>query len=229
MSGATLRPNWAERVAPVERPASEARAVYDRLAPIYDYTEAPFESRARVAGLRLLDAQPGARVLEVGFGTGHTMAALDRAVGPGGLVVGVDLSWRMAEVTRRRFRRAGLHRSLLVQADARHIPLSPSSFDAVTMSFFLELVDTPDLPAVLDECRRVLRPGGRLVVVSLDLPRAAGWATRLYLAAHLRWPRLVDCRPIPLAEVVVACGFTISGEWSGTILGLPVAGVRATL
>ena len=144
------------------------------------------------------------------------------------MVVGVDLSGRMAEVTRHRFRRAGLGRLLVVHADARQIPLSSSCFDAVTMSFFLELVDTPDIPVVLRECRRVLRPGGRLAAVSLDLPSTPRAATRLYLAAHRRWPRVVDCRPLPLAEVVAAYAFRVSAEWSGSILGLPLAGVRAT-
>jgi demethylmenaquinone methyltransferase/2-methoxy-6-polyprenyl-1,4-benzoquinol methylase len=91
-------------VAPVQRSTSEARATYDRLDRWYDVIEAPFERRARAAGLRLLDARVGERILEIGFGTGHTLAALGAAVGEDGLVVGVDLSLRMALRCRRRLR-----------------------------------------------------------------------------------------------------------------------------
>jgi len=70
--------SWATRVAPVERSTAQARATYDRLAPWYDWVEAPFERRARAAGLRLLDARPGERILEIGVGSGHTLAALTR-------------------------------------------------------------------------------------------------------------------------------------------------------
>ncbi len=220
--------SWAARVAPVERSTAQARAAYDRMAPWYDWAEAPFERWARAAGLRLLDARPGERILEIGVGTGHTLAALAQQVGAGGSLLGIDLSLRMAQASQRRLaRKSRGTRLVLMQADARHLPLDDASVDAVTMSFTLELMATEDIPVVLAQCRRVLTDAGRITVVSLELRDTPNLMTRLYLAAHRRWPRSVDCRPLPLRDVLVASGFTVSGTWSGTIAGLPVTAVSA--
>ena len=115
----------------------------------------------------------------------------------------------------------------LVQADACHLPLRDASVDAVTMSFTLELMATEDIPTVLTQCRRVLRHTGRITVVSLALRDEPKLMTRLYLAAHRRWPRMIDCRPLPLRDVLVSNGFTVSRTWSGTIAGLPVTAITA--
>jgi len=150
--------SWAARVAPVERSTAQARAAYDRLAPWYDWAEAPFESWAHAAGLRMLDARPGERILEIGVGTGHTLAALARQVGTDGSLLGIDLSLRMIQATRRRLARDSRGTQLaLMQADARHLPLDAASVDAVTMSFTLELMATEDIPVVwrnADACSR---------------------------------------------------------------------------
>lgn len=220
--------SWAARVAPVERSLGQARATYDRLAPWYDWVEAPFEHHARAAGLRLLAARPGEQVLEIGVGSGHTLAALARQVGPEGSLIGIDLSLRMVQATRRRLSRENRGVPLaLVQADACHLPLRDASVDAVTMSFTLELMATEDIPTVLTQCRRMLRHTGRITVVSLCLRDESNLMTRLYLAAHRRWPRMIDCRPLPLRDVLVSNGFTVCRTWSGTIAGLPVAAITA--
>ena len=220
--------SWAARVAPVERSLGQARATYDRLAPWYDWVEAPFEHQARAAGLRLLAARPGEQVLEIGVGSGHTLAALARQVGPEGSLVGVDLSLRMVQATRGRLSRENRGVPLaLVQADACHLPLRDASVDAVTMSFTLELMATEDIPTVLTQCRRVLRDAGRITIVSLALRDEPNLMTRLYLAAHRRWPRMIDCRPLPLRDVLVSNGFTVCRTWSGAIAGLPVAAITA--
>lgn len=221
--------SWTERVAPVMGSTTQTRRTYDRLARFYNVLEAPFEHRTRVAGLQLLGARPGERILEIGPGTGLALRTLARAVGTQGRVVGVDLSAGMINVARRRTSRQDLPTPpLLVHGDGRRLPFGLGTFDAVTMSFTLELIPTPDIPIVLGECRLVLRPGGRIVVVALDLTAEQHAMTRLYLAGHRRWPHLVDCRPIPLEEVLASASFTPTNRWSGAILGLPVAAVEAT-
>lgn len=226
MTGEPSR-DWATRTADVERPAEDARRVYDRRARSYDLLEAPFERRARAAGLRLLAAMSGERILEIGCGTGHTVAALAPRIGPAGRLIGVDLSAAMLAVARTRVRRRGAERVVFLQADARSIPLDDSCVDAVTTSFTLDLIGTGDIPVVLDECRRVLRPDGRICAVSLDLVAHPPLATRLYLAAHHRWPRLVDCRPLPLADVLIDNGYDIRDRWTSSIFGIPVTAVIA--
>jgi len=116
----------------------------------------------------------------------------------------------------------------VLQGDARHLPLHDASFDAVTLAFTLDLISTDDIPIVLSECRRVLRTHGRLVIVSLDLPAASNRMTRLYLAAHRRWPRLADCRPLPIRDVLTSGGYTPVRGWTSTIAGIPVCAITAT-
>jgi SAM-dependent methyltransferase len=88
--------------------------------------------------------------------------------------------------------------AVLIQADAHRLPLRAGAFDAVFMSFVLELIDTPQIPALPDECHRVLRPCGRLAVVSLQLTQPPAVMARLYLAARRHLPGVLDCRPIPV-------------------------------
>jgi ubiquinone/menaquinone biosynthesis C-methylase UbiE len=216
-------------VEPVQRPAAKARATYDRVAAVYDLAENPFERRARSRGLALLAARPGERVLEIGPGTGHALAALAHSVGPAGRVTGVDLSARMLGRSRRRVTRAGHPGRIgLIQGDAHRLPLAAGVFDAVFMSFVLELIDTPQIPLVLDECRRILRPGGRLAVVSLQLTRPPPVMTRLYLAARRHLPAVLDCRPLPVPELLTATGWHLQARQPLSLSGLPATAAVAT-
>ena len=220
---------WMAGVAPVERPVARARATYDRVAAVYDLAESPFEHRARKQGLRLLAARPGERVLEIGPGTGHALAALARSVGPAGQVTGVDLSARMLSRSRRRAARAGYAGRIgLIQGDAHRLPLAAGACEAVFMSFVLELIDTPKIPALLAECRRVLRPGGRLGVVSLQLIQPPALMARLYLAVRRYLPAVLDCRPIPVPELLTATGWHLQALRPLSLSGLPASAAVAT-
>jgi ubiquinone/menaquinone biosynthesis C-methylase UbiE len=201
------RVDWARGLRPVARSRAAARLAYDR-ASRWSRLEEPFERRAVAAGLGLLRAQPGERVLELGCGAGGALVALARAVGSAGRVVGLDLSPRMIDLAAVRLGRAGLADAAeLVVADASSVPFADASFDAVFMSFTLELFDTPEIPLVLTECRRVLRPGGRIGVVSLSRAAPVRWPTRLYERLHDRFPAMLDCRPIHGRLALEAAGF----------------------
>jgi len=214
-------------VARVTRDRAKARSTYSRLSRWYDLVEGHWERRAQRLTLDALDVRPGERVLEVGFGTGHVLAWLARAAGRDGLVAGIDLAPGMVRVTRPRLARAGLPRvPVLVEGDAEHMPLGDASFDAVYSSFVLELFDTPEIPRVLAECRRVLCPGGRLAVVTLTRAgRDPLGFRRLYDRGHERFPELLDCRPIYPRADLEAAGFRILHDRLLTIWGLPVEAV----
>jgi ubiquinone/menaquinone biosynthesis C-methylase UbiE len=101
---------------------------------------------------------PAADVLDLGCGTGHLAAHL---AGLGHRVEGCDIAERMLSVARASFGESAIRWHRLAP-DWERLPSADSSFDAVVSSSVFEYL--PDVPRVLGECRRVLRPGGRLLV-----------------------------------------------------------------
>ncbi|WP_440009327.1 class I SAM-dependent methyltransferase [Halomicrococcus sp. SG-WS-1] len=177
--------------------------------------------------MNLLDPSEGERVLDVGSGTGEALVSLSDSVGHAGHAVGVDIAEGMCRTARTSIRTAGVgDRAEVVCADATRLPLRDGSMDAIFSSFTLELFDTPDIPVVLRECRRILRPGGRLCVVSLS-KRRAGLATGVYERLHTLFPRHLDCRPIFVREAVRDVGFRVQSAEDEEMWGLSIELVLA--
>lgn len=188
----------------------QTRAFYNKISRVYDLLAEKDEGPVRRAALGMLAAAEDENVLEIGFGTGHCLVALAEAVGPAGTVHGVDLSDGMLEQALARVVQGGLaDRVRLCRDDAADLPYNNESFDAVFASFALELFDTPEIPEVLAECRRVLRPDGRIVLASLSKSGNGGFAVHAFEWTHEHFPNLLDCRPIFLRRAVEAAGFTI--------------------
>jgi ubiquinone/menaquinone biosynthesis C-methylase UbiE len=209
-------------VLPVRTSRSETQRTYDRLSRYYDRTEGFFETAARRRALATANAAAGEAVLEVGCGTGRALRELRDAVGERGVVCGVDLSPAMLRVTRAQVPGEA---SALVVGDATALPLQASRFDLVFMSFVLELIPTEEIPLVLAEVHRVLKPGGRLVVLSLSRVRP-NLMTKLWELGHRAFPRLLDCRPIYVARSL-AERFHIARADRILIWGLPAEIVLA--
>ena len=140
--------------------------VWDRMSDIYlreiDRRFAPVVENV-LARARL---QPGERVLDLGTGTGAVAERAASAVGPGGAVVGVDISPEMLALARQRVAARGLQSVTFREGRAGALPVDDASFDVVLAS--LSLMYVIDRAAAAREIARVLRPGGRLV--------AAVWA-----------------------------------------------------
>jgi ubiquinone/menaquinone biosynthesis C-methylase UbiE len=197
------------------------RANYDRLSRWYDSFSSS-ERRFTETGLRLLDPKPDEAILEIGFGTGHALAALAQTA----RVWGIDLSPGMLTVTEHRLRRAGLlDRVTLQLGDATSLPFPDEMFDAAFMSFTLELFPETEIPRVLAECYRVLRPGGRLGLVTLA--KKDSRAVKVYEWFHAKMPQVVDCRPIRVESILMANRFDIRQVTEASIWGLPAAAVLA--
>jgi len=205
------RPN--DTVPPVLRVLQskhETRAFYDKISGVYDILAERSEAPLRHLGLRKLAVEPGDIVLELGPGTGHSLVEMAKAAGPGGHVYGVDLSLGMVAQASGVVRASGLgDRISLVCGDGEHLCIRSGAVSCLFMSFTLQLFDTPAIPRVLSECRRVLRDGGRLVVLALSKEAPAGLAMGAFEWTHRHFPNLLDCRPIYVSRSIAASGFRV--------------------
>jgi arsenite methyltransferase len=113
-----------------------------------------------------LGLKPGEDVLDVGSGPGFLACEMGAEVGPGGSVTGVDPSPSMLSIARARPRAAGSAPVAFSAGQATALPCAGGSFDAVTSTQVYEYVE--NVPAALAEAWRVLRPGGRLLVLDTD-------------------------------------------------------------
>jgi len=215
-------------ILPVSRSRSEAKRFYGRVSSIYDRVTGAFERRISEKALHGLLIQAGETVLEVGFGSGHMLERMAELIGDEGWACGLDLSSGMVKEAKKRLENARLlNRVGLSCGDALRIPFREALFDAVLMSFTLELFDTPDIPVVLREVRRSLKPGGRPAVASLSKMGGSSLMLSLYERAHMMWPTYIDCRPIYVERALREAGFEITKSEKDTISGLPVETVGA--
>lgn len=213
-------------ISRVNRSRKEAKAFYDKVSKWYDIIAGRFERKYGHAGLQMLDVKEGEIVLEIGFGTGHCILALAQSTGNSGKVYGIDISEGMYTITRSRIRDAGLsERVKLTCSDAAELPYGDDFFDAIFMSFTLELFDTPEITCLLFEIQRVLKNGGRLGVVALSRKKKAG--VRIYEWFHRKFPNYVDCRPIFVKNMLEDAGFKILDKKEMSMWSLPVEVVVA--
>ncbi len=216
-------PENVAQISRVTRSKQVAKASYDRISGWYDVLVGWGEKKYRDVGLDKLHIAAGEQVLEIGFGTGHCTLALARSVGGAGKVYGLDLSEGMRNITQSRVEQARLaERVELKLGDAAHLPFEANSFDAVFTSFTLELFDTPEIPVVLQQCRNVLRSGGRIGVVAMSKEGKDSTARKLYEWGHARLPNYIDCRPIYVGRVLEEAGFQVVDKTTMPYWGLPV-------
>jgi demethylmenaquinone methyltransferase/2-methoxy-6-polyprenyl-1,4-benzoquinol methylase len=204
-------------VASGRLPAEGVRAMFDRIAPVYDAMNrtmtAGLDQRWRRATASAV-VRPGDDVLDACCGTGDLALACVHA---GGHVTGLDFSERMLERARRKS-----HAIEWVRGDMLELPFEDASFDAATVGFGVRNVD--DLDRAFAELRRVLRPGGRIGILEITRPRGVlapfyklwfdavvpvlgklvpGGSAYTYLPASVRrFPG-----PAELSAVIAAAGF----------------------
>jgi demethylmenaquinone methyltransferase/2-methoxy-6-polyprenyl-1,4-benzoquinol methylase len=141
--------------------------MFDRIAGVYDLMNSVMTAglhhrwRARAADLAALD--PGQRALDVATGTGDLAVELQKRVGPAGEVIGSDFSDRMLELAREKAPELRFE-----HGNALALPYDDDSFDAATVGFGAR--NFSDLAKGLREMTRVVRPGGRVVILEITTP-----------------------------------------------------------
>lgn len=152
--------------------STEVRTMFSSIARRYDVTNEVLSFGIhrlwRRAAVKLSQASEGQSVLDCATGTGDLALAFKRRVGPAGRVVGTDFCPEMLIPAPEKARRAGLDVTFEV-ADAMALPYRDDSFDIASISFGIRNVDDP--VKCLKELGRVVRPGGRVVVLEFGQPK----------------------------------------------------------
>jgi demethylmenaquinone methyltransferase/2-methoxy-6-polyprenyl-1,4-benzoquinol methylase len=199
---------------------AQTRENYDRMARWYDLF-ASSEKKFTEIGLDMVAVRVGEKVLEIGSGTGHALVELAHSAGHSGLACGLELSPGMIAIAHKLIRAKSPESSAkLLNGDAGTLPFRDGAFDGVFLSFTLELFADLEIPVILGECRRVLKPGGRIGVVAMA--RSNSLACRMYEWGHRQWPALLDCRPIALRRWLEESNYTIEKTSLKKMWGLPV-------
>ena len=164
-----------QRVPPLDK-ARRVRAVFDSVVGRYDLMNDLMSAGAhrlwKRYTLAIANLHAGQRALDVAGGTGDLAAGLARQVGPGGLVVLTDINAAMLARGRDRLIDEGNAGNLIfVQANAERLPFADGAFDCITIGFGLRNVT--DKAAALNSMRRVLKPGGQLIILEFSQPQVA--------------------------------------------------------
>lgn len=169
----------AERINPYSGDSrdktSQVEAMFDSIAPAYDFMNSAMSFGLHRRWLRkaIGEAAEGdpAKILDVATGTADVAIALSRRL-PDASVTGIDLSEGMLEVGRRKVSKAGLDERIeLRQADCLHLPMADGTYDCVTVAYGVRNFE--HLLEGYREMARVLRKGGRIVVIELSTPKSA--------------------------------------------------------
>lgn len=156
---------------------AKAAAAYDAAADHFDDEPLAFWERIGRRTVERLRLPAGAKVLDVGCGTGASALPAAETVGPSGTVTGVDLAARLLDRARTKARKQGLSNVDFRQADMTSLGYPDGSFDAVVSVFSIFFV--PDMEGLVRELWRMVRPGGKLAVTT--------WGPRIFEPAYSRW------------------------------------------
>ena len=177
---------------------------YSWRASNYDAGTA-FEVEHHAEALRLANIQEGQHILDVACGTGRGTVGLAHAVGPNGRVDALDLSEAMLGQARTKFEKRGLSDHVhFKQGNARELPYPDASFDVVYNGYMFDLIPLDGFMPILKEMARVLKPGGKLVLINMSKPDNR---KTLYERVYEMGWAVMPCRPVLMSPYLEPMGF----------------------
>lgn len=178
---------------------------YNRIASIYDLFGFLMESKARQRALNVAAIKNGEKILEVALGTGLNFVEILKR-NPSGWVGGIDISVKMLERARKRISRTGCGNYRLFLSDCRHLPFEDKTFDILMNQYLFDILPVDDFFPILIEFKRVLKDGGRIVLVNMT--KGERRLNQIYEEIYkLKPPLLAGCRGVFVAPFLEALKF----------------------
>lgn len=203
-------------------------ATYNAMSAYYDLLSGKAEQRLTREALGMFNPDAGCKLLDIGCGTGKALLAMLDQIPVPAKVIGLDISMGMCRVAQQKLQRKKSENSAAIScANALNAPFSDGQFDGILLSFTFELFPQDLFGPLLQECRRLLKPEGKLVLVSMACAQKAGLVYRLYLWAHRKYPHWIDCRPVDAAHILLGNGFSVIQMQTRNLFGLPVDAILA--
>jgi ubiquinone/menaquinone biosynthesis C-methylase UbiE len=188
---------------------NQVREIYSRRSRLYSRTVAPLEFPNHLRAIEKAAIRPDENVLEVAVGPGLALAAIARRVDT--IVQGIDISPGMLTIARQTLQAAGINNVELSEGSAAMLRFPDETFDVLYNGYMLDLIPLADMSAILAEFKRVLKPGGRLVLLNMSKPdeRTKTLRETLYplLPPKVALYLIGGCRPVLMERPVEQLGF----------------------
>lgn len=206
-------------------PPEQVVRKYDRIASIYDIFGFLMESKARQKALDFAAIRDGEKVLEVALGTGLNFVEILKR-NPSGSVEGIDISVKMLKKARKRISRVGSGNYRLYLCDCHHLPFEDETFDVLMNQYLFDILPVDDFLPILFEFKRVLKDGGRIVLVNMTKGKSP--VNQIYEGIYrLRPPLLAGCRGVFVAPFLETLNFRQIRREFVSQLGFPSEVVSA--
>jgi ubiquinone/menaquinone biosynthesis C-methylase UbiE len=183
-------------------------AVYNRIAPLYDIWGRLTETRARDRAIALADVRDGQSILEVAVGTGIAFGEILKR-NPNGTTIGIDLSEGMLARARKRAGRFAAASYSLEIGSASQLAIGDETIDTLVNNYMFDLIPFEEMDTIIAEFKRVLKDGGKLVLVNMT--KGERFGSRLYELIYRISPKTMGgCRGVRLTDRLQRHGFTLA-------------------
>ena len=191
-------------------PQSEIPGVYDSLSKTYDIWGKLAETRARNRAIELADIEDGQNILEVAVGTGLGFYEIVQR-NPNGTNIGVDISRGMLQKAEKRLGKLTAANYELGIGNAFNLEAEDARFDMLVNNYMFDLIAFDQMDAILEEFKRVLKKGGKLILVNMTEGESFG--SGIYSLIYRIAPKAFGgCRGVKLSTKLTQHGFEVTSR-----------------